>query len=167
MALRSPRNVLRSIIVLRPDSLKRSRPSLFLKFKTCTCAPLEFGDVRSWCDLEDDAPSVVPALLSRAIQVSLLVEDKTCGEISPVGAALPTGTVEDRFLAFWSELEYDTRVLFPAARSRPIKVSLLVNDHPRLGTVPVGTVDLPTEAVKDCLLVFWSELEYNSAASGL
>jgi len=114
------------------------------------------------------------AVVSRPIQVSLLVEDQPCHGPLPIGAVgLTTETVEDRLLALGSELEYDAaceigagaviRVGYPAAEGRPIQISLLVEDQPCRGPVPIGAVGLRTEAVEDYLLAFGSEFEYDAA----
>jgi hypothetical protein len=52
----------------------------------------------------------------------------------------------------------------PAADSRPVQVSLLIEDQPCGGSCPIGAVGLRAKAVEDCLLAFWSELEHHAAS---
>ena len=53
-----------------------------------------------------------------------------------------------------------------AADGRPVQVSLLVEDQPSIGLSPISAIGLRTEAVEDCLLAFWCELEYDAATPG-
>src|SRR5580704_5641565 len=99
------------------------------------------------------------------MQVSLLVEDQPrCGTRAVGAVDLRTEAVEDYLLSFGSELEYDAAIVGPAVVGRRIQVSLLVEDEPCDGSVPVGAVGLRTEAVEDCILAFGSELEYDAAS---
>lgn len=113
-----------------------------------------------------------PAELCRTIEVPLSVEDQPCQGIRAVGAAgMRTEAVKDCLLAFRRELEYDTAttgiadaVLISAGVGCPIQVSLLVEDHSGIGLCTIGAVGLRTEAVEDCLLAFWTNLEYDATS---
>ena len=134
------------------------------------------ADVGSWGDLEHDAATVGPIILGCPIHVPLLVEDESCLGRYPIRAVvLRTEAVQDCLLAFWRELENDTASRWAAGGaavgtavvSRSIEVSLLVEDHPCWGPIPVDALLLRTEAVEDCLLAFRRELEYDTATSGV
>ena len=77
--------------------------------------------------------------------------------------------MEDRLLAFGSELEYGSAAATMRAGggSRPIQVSLLVEDQACLGELPIrAVVEMRTEAVEDRLLPLGSELEYDADLPG-
>ena len=76
-----------------------------------------------------------------------------------------TETVEDCLLAFGSELEYDTASVGPAGWVVPYRFPFWSKTSPAKGFAH-RCIALRTKAVKDRLLAFWSELEYD-ATSGI
>ena len=65
----------------------------------------------------------------------------------------------------WLELEYSSASVVPAIKGHTAQVSLLIEDQPCRGKVPIGAVGLRTEAVEDCLLAFGSDLEYDATST--
>ena len=125
-------------------------------------------------ELEYGPVSVGPAVVGRPIQVLLLIEDHACIGLCPIGAVgLRAKAVEHGLLPIWREFEYyataGVAVAFrvgPAKEGGAVQVPLQVEDQPRIGILPIGAAPLRTEAVDDCLLAFWCELEYDSGSVG-
>jgi hypothetical protein len=67
-------------------------------------------------------------------------------------------------LPFWSELEHDAVSVGTAGLSRPVKVSLLIEDQSREGEGSVRAVALRTEVVESRLLALWTDFEYEATA---
>ena len=113
------------------------------------------------------AAGLIPAPIGRPIQASLLIDDQPRKRICPIraGRALRTETVEDCFLAFWRDLEYDSSSVGPAVLGRAIQVFLLVQDQPYLRTHPILAVIPRTEAMEDRLLTFRRELEHDACTA--